>query len=246
MIQLVGLTVALALLAQPSRSRLRRLRAADSVATTSQARGDRPTGTWIENPMIRSVVCGCAGASVGAAVRGLVGVLIGLVAGAVISWQVGRLEPPGARRRREAVERELPPALDLLAACVVAGRPIEDALRAVAQAVGPPLSNVLAALVARLALGGDPIAEWHRLRDHEQLGALARTLLRSLESGAPMADGLLLLAADTRRARSTALQQRARSVGVRAAAPLALCFLPAFMLVGVVPTVVGGFERLVL
>jgi hypothetical protein len=43
-----------------------------------------------------------------------------------------------------------------------------------------------------------------------------------------------------------ALQKRARTVGVRAAGPLGLCFLPAFMLVGIVPTVVGGFAHLVL
>jgi hypothetical protein len=31
----------------------------------------------------------------------------------------------------------------------------------------------------------------------------------------------------------------ARAVAVRAAAPLGLCFLPAFVLLGVVPTVLG-------
>jgi hypothetical protein len=36
-----------------------------------------------------------------------------------------------------------------------------------------------------------------------------------------------------------AATEAARSAGVRAVAPLGLCFLPAFVLVGVVPTVVG-------
>jgi tight adherence protein B len=39
---------------------------------------------------------------------------------------------------------------------------------------------------------------------------------------------------------------RARQVGVLAAGPLGLCFLPAFMLIGVVPTVVGTFTDLIL
>ncbi len=67
---------------------------------------------------------------------------------------------------------------------------------------------------------------------------------RSTESGAPLADGLTRLAEDCRRERRTETQLRARKVGVKAAGPLAACFLPAFMLVGVVPTVAGSFQRL--
>jgi pilus assembly protein TadC len=47
------------------------------------------------------------------------------------------------------------------------------------------------------------------------------------------------LAADEReRARWDALE-RARRAGVQAVGPLAACFLPAFVLVGVLPVVVG-------
>jgi hypothetical protein len=35
------------------------------------------------------------------------------------------------------------------------------------------------------------------------------------------------------------VEERARSVGVKAAVPLGLCLLPAFVLVGVVPLVVS-------
>jgi hypothetical protein len=59
-----------------------------------------------------------------------------------------------------------------------------------------------------------------------------------------MADGLALLAGDLRRRRRAAAEQRARSVGVRAAAPLGLCFLPAFVLIGVVPSVVSAFAAM--
>ncbi len=71
-------------------------------------------------------------------------------------------------------------------------------------------------------------------------------MLRALESGAPLADGLTRLAADRRRERNTQVQRRARTVGVKAAGPLAACFLPAFMLIGVVPTIAGAFSRLLL
>ena len=70
--------------------------------------------------------------------------------------------------------------------------------------------------------------------------------MRTAESGAPLVEGLSRLAADRRRERRTQTQLRARSVGVKAAGPLAACFLPAFMLIGVVPTIAGAFSNLVL
>jgi hypothetical protein len=37
-------------------------------------------------------------------------------------------------------------------------------------------------------------------------------------------------------------EAKARAVGARAAAPLGLCFLPAFVLVAIVPIVVASFS----
>ena len=47
------------------------------------------------------------------------------------------------------------------------------------------------------------------------------------------------MAADVRAEYRSAAEQAARRVGVLAVAPLGLCFLPAFVLLGVVPVVVG-------
>jgi Flp pilus assembly protein TadB len=216
-----------------------------SNASPSDGRGAAGAG-WVERVLPRAAVCVCSGAAVGAGLGGPPAALVGAVLGGLASWLIARLEPPSARRRRETIERDLPMAVDLLAACARAGRPVESSVEVVAAAVGGPLAELLFAHAARTRLGADPITEWRSMREDPQLGPLARSLLRSLESGAPLVDSLERLAADTRLARSAALQRRARSVGVRAAGPLGLCFLPAFMLVGVVPTVVGGFSRLML
>ena len=61
-----------------------------------------------------------------------------------------------------------------------------------------------------------------------------------MESGASVADALHRLAEDLRVTQRAALEARARSVGVKAALPLGVCLLPAFILVGVVPLVVGS------
>jgi pilus assembly protein TadC len=154
------------------------------------------------------------------------------------------LEAAGSAAERETMARDLPLVVDLLAACTAAGQPVDSALAIVGQAVGGPLAQRLDALLARLSLGADPVTEWGQLTADDQLGALARTLMRSSQSGAPLAGGLVRLAEDSRRVRRTSSQVRARSVGVKAAGPLAACFLPAFMLIGVVPTIAGAFSSL--
>jgi Flp pilus assembly protein TadB len=200
----------------------------------------------VEHTGRRLIVCLGAGTVVGWALLGTTGVPIGAVAGAAASWWVGRLESPSQARRREAAYRELPLAVDLLAACADVGLPPDRALLVVAASLPGPVGEELAGVSARLALGVDPVVEWRQLSRDESLAPLARTVLRSLESGAPLAPGLTRLARDRRRDLRARGQLRARQVGVQAAGPLGLCFLPAFMLIGVVPTVVGTFTDLIL
>jgi pilus assembly protein TadC len=172
--------------------------------------------------------------------------MVGALLGAAGSWLIAGLELPSARRRREEIDRDLPLAIDLLAACAIAGLAVEMSIDVVATAVGGPLHEILVGHSLRVRLGADPVQDWRRLAAHPQLEPLARSMVRSAESGTALAESLDRLSADARRDRALALQSRARSVGVQAAGPLGLCFLPAFMLVGVVPTVIGGFAHVVL
>jgi Flp pilus assembly protein TadB len=193
---------------------------------------------------VRILTCAFAGIGVGWGVLGQTGLLLGGPAGVLLAVWVSRLEPAAARRDRERIQHDLPLVADLLAACSSVGCPVQDALPVASRAVGGPLGARLDEIATRLSLGADPATEWARVARDRELAELGRAVQRSVESGAPLADGLSRLAGDRRRQRRTQLQTRARSVGVKAAAPLALCFLPAFMLVGVVPIVAGGFASL--
>lgn len=202
-------------------------------------------GSWVEDSRRRAALCVVAWATVLWLVSGPVMAAVAAVPlGLAFSWWVGTLEAPSVARVRDRIARDLPVAIDLLAACAHVGRPPDQSLTIVTRAVGGPLGARLDAINARLALGADPYGEWRRVTSDLDLAPLARTMLRTLESGAPLADGLTRLAADRRRERRTSVQMRARTVGVRAAGPLAACFLPAFMLIGVVPTIAGGFNHL--
>lgn len=166
------------------------------------------------------------------------------VAALLVGRVVQRLEPAAVRRRAEAVRRALPDALDLLAAAMRAGHPAEVALASVAGAVGPPLADELGVASSRLAVGVEPSAVWQRLRREPGLDGLGRAFALAERSGMPVARLLERAADDARRERSAAAAGVARAVGVRTAAPLGLCFLPAFFLVGVAPTVIGALSSL--
>ncbi|MCW2599061.1 MAG: type secretion system protein, partial [Frankiales bacterium] len=64
-------------------------------------------------------------------------------------------------------------------------------------------------------------------------------LTRAAEGGAPVAVGVLRVAEDARREATGRAERAARRAGVLAVGPLGLCFLPAFLLLGVVPAVLG-------
>lgn len=204
------------------------------------APGSRPLPTWAL-PGVAALSVGCG---VAVLVSGTPGLAAGLIA-TVAGWQgVRRLETPAARRRRERLEAGLPHAVDLLSACLAAGQAPGPAVEQVAAADDGPLGEELAAVTTRLGLGADPVAVWRDFADHPQLGRLGRCVARAVDSGASVAEAMTRLAEDLRRDARARVEGRARAVGVKAALPLGLCMLPAFVLVGVVPLVAGSMSAL--
>jgi len=186
------------------------------------------------------------GLGVAVIVGGLPGVAAAVGVAVAADQLLGRLEPRAARLRRQRMAADAPVAADLLAACLLAGSPPANAAAAVADALGGPVGEELRGVVSALRLGADPVLAWAALGGVPALSQLGRGLARALDSGAPLADSVARLADDQRAALRWAAEEEARKVGVRAAAPLGVCFLPAFVLVGVVPLVAGAARALVL
>lgn len=174
-------------------------------------------------------------------VGGAAGCLVGLGAGYGV-WRWWRMRGVGAGVAEfDAVEasRQLPLAADLLAACVAAGAGPVVAAQAVGDALKGPIGERLAQGAAEVRLGGEPAEAWRRLGAIPGAGPLARLLERAGESGAPAADPVARLAADCRAERGRTATAAARKAGVLMTAPVGLCFLPAFIAVGVLPVVIG-------
>jgi len=179
------------------------------------------------------------------ALGGALGVVTGAVAAAMTWRWLAGAESRAERERRMTLERQLPHLVDLLASTLAVGMSPEAALGRVAAAVESPGRDALQGVERALRLGRDPARVWRDLADHPTLGPLGRTMARTAETGAPVAEAMHRLAEDLRRVARTELESRARAVGVRATAPLGACLLPAFVLIGVVPLVAGFSSLLV-
>lgn len=180
-----------------------------------------------------------------------------MLAAASAGLAVALLVAPRADRRGRAVARhgddpagvEPPTAsvaaadrvaalLDLIAAALDVGLAPESALAAVAVGVPEPDRSRLRRALAMADVGGADAA-WRMLAADPVLGPLARAFERSERSGAPVSGVIRGLADEGRRDARAARLAQARRVGVRTAAPLGACFLPAFFLIAIVPTVIA-------
>jgi pilus assembly protein TadC len=144
-----------------------------------------------------------------------------------------------ARRHRREIAAALPRFADLVAACLESGASPADAVDVVRRHVGGPVAELLAPVAGALRSGVDPLAAYGDHGRDNAVRGLVVALSRAMESGAPLADTIAAIADDQRLRRRWSAEEAARRAGVHAVGPLVICFLPAFVLLGVVPVVLG-------
>lgn len=199
-------------------------------------RGWMRRGRWLW-----TVLAAVAG---GTFVTGPAGVLVALLAGALTWRLVSGSETPADRRRREAVVRDLPGLVHLLATALESGCDVSQAVRLVCDVLPGPAAESLASVPARLGLGVDPGDAWRTVLDDPALAPLGRAMVRAERSGSSVTVEVARLAEELGELARTRVEERARTVGVKAAVPLGVCLLPSFVLIGIVPLVVGLLSSL--
>lgn len=213
----------------PARHRARRLRRAPSPTV------DRPNLRLLW--MVLVVPLGAlAGAVTVGGTRGAVG---GLLVGIGCAVWFARQPTSSERARRQRFTAELPFAVDLVAAALRAGSTPDAAARHVAGAVGGPVGERLGRVERELRLGVPPGEAWQHLGVGEAARRVSRAAVRSGHSGAALAGSFARVADDLRADAVLAAEARARTAGVLVVLPLGLCFLPAFVLTGLVPVIVA-------
>jgi pilus assembly protein TadC len=152
---------------------------------------------------------------------------------------------PPARPARSSDPLAVASSLDVLGVCLAAGMAVSTAAAATAASAPPKLARVLRRAADLLALGADPAVAWSISSDlpttsvDAQTDALLRLARRSASSGAALADGVAELADQSRHDAAHKAAAAAERAGVLIAGPLGLCFLPAFVCLGIVPVVAG-------
>ncbi|WP_103064051.1 hypothetical protein [Actinomyces qiguomingii] len=189
--------------------------------------------------------------------------LVGVVLMVVGHWLTARLVAAAVASVEEIDEALV---LDLAGAALAAGASVPGAL----QALGDALEDEELGVVGRaLLLGADWEEAWRagrgqdgadepdpgewsgrwgrsRGRDEEQRHARLKACLRpGWEDGASPAPLLAGTAASLRAGRQAADEEAAERLAVRLVLPLGTCFLPAFIILGIVPVVMSvGMDML--
>jgi len=169
------------------------------------------------------------------------GVAVGLVAaGLAASVTVGlrRMLAAGAEERTEH-GAELASCWELLAACLEAGLPVAGAVLATATPLTGAAGSGMRRVAGLLELGADPVDAWRTVEHRQALAAFARAAARSAGTGAALARVARTECLRLRAELTDAAQARAQRAAVLITGPLGLCFLPAFLVLGIAPVVIG-------
>jgi tight adherence protein C len=169
--------------------------------------------------------------------------LVGLVATALrCRWS--RVRRLARDTRRVAVD--FPDALDLLVLCIRAGylpaQAVAEIRPYVPSSLGPAFGDVIEAMErgVRFADSLNQLAS--------ALGPIAQPLIDSLAAadryGLPLAPVLERLSFEARQQRRRDTDASARELPVRLAIPLVICTLPSFVLLAIVPLLLGALSSL--
>ncbi len=132
-------------------------------------------------------------------------------------------------------------SLDVFAACLSAGMAVAGAARATAPFAPQSLAEVLDRAADLLAMGADPASAWScgGTSGDDHVEALSRLARRSASSGTALAQAVTELADQSRLDVADSARAAAERASVLIAGPLGVCYLPAFVCLGIVPVVVG-------
>jgi tight adherence protein C len=151
------------------------------------------------------------------------------------------------RSRKDEIASALPDVVDLMAVCAQAGLNIPLMMRRVAERAPGVLGEELRTSLKEIDLGVPrkqalaALAERNRL---PEMDSLVGALVSSERFGTSIASSLPALAAEIRNKRRHHAEEQARRAPIKMLFPLVFLILPAFVLLTVVPLLLGTFQSL--
>lgn len=146
--------------------------------------------------------------------------------------------------RQKTIRRAFPDALDLLVVCSEAGLSLDAAIQKVAAEINisqPVLADELGIVIAETRAGIERHKALQRLVERtgvEDIKGLVASLSQSMRFGTSIVETLKVYSEDLRDKRTQAAEAVAAKIGTKLILPLAMCLLPAFLIVVLAPAVI--------
>ncbi|MCW0214344.1 MAG: type II secretion system F family protein [Pseudonocardia sp.] len=170
-------------------------------------------------------------------VGGIGGAVTGVLIGACLAVGALRVAARGPRQIRDPAG--LAGAWELLAVCLEVGLPVPAAAEAASVRLAGQPGVALRRVAGLLELGADPAGAWRAVEVVPALADFGRVARRSAGTGAGLAQAARAEAVRLRAELVDAAEARAQRAAVLITGPLGLCFLPAFLALGIAPVVIG-------
>ncbi len=170
--------------------------------------------------------------------------VLALFGGWLTVRSIALLEPAAIRRTRLRMAYLAPDFAELIALSLESGLSLVESIEVSSEVVGEPVKPLAIEATGQLRLGAPPrdaFSSWHQV---PALQPIANTIGNSIETGAQSSAALRSTALRLRRSRTNQVRRQVQAVGVRAALPIGLCFLPSFILGAVFPIAAQLFTSL--
>jgi len=138
------------------------------------------------------------------------------------------------RKRRDAVQAELPDALDLLAVSVEAGLGFDAAISKLVEHMQGPLIDEFGLALSEMRVGEsrqDALKKLSARIDSPELGAFVRAIIQADQLGISLGRILRVQAVDSRLKRQTAAEEKAMKAPIKMLFPTVVFIFPAMFIV---------------
>ncbi|MBS3648639.1 type II secretion system F family protein [Pseudaminobacter sp. 19-2017] len=154
-----------------------------------------------------------------------------------------------ASKRKQAIQRAWPDALDLLLICVESGMSIEAAMRRVSEEIGNQSVDLAEELIltnAELSYLQERRQAFENLASRtglESVKSVSQALIQAERYGTPVAHALRVLASESRDMRMNEAEKKAAALPPKLTVPMILFFLPVLFAIILGPAGITVSER---
>ena len=194
---------------------------------------------------------GIVGVVFGAAVGGSSGTLLSVVLaagfGALFFIFPDRRLKGRAARRREAIQADLPDALDLMAVSVEAGLTLDASIAILNEHLTGPLADEFALTLGEMRIGEgrqEALRKLGERTDVPQMANLTRAIIQSDRLGISLGRILRIQAQEARVKRQGAIEEKANKLPVKMLFPTIIFIFPALFIVVLGPAFITIFRTL--